>query len=357
MPASWKDWSKGDPCGLSSCRVSWHRGHKLLLLCAYWWSGCPLCLACIHTIVCNEVYIYTYMYVCIYRYLQYMYCHSNDPFCMYLYVYLLTCNHRRKFSSQTSDNMDRWKAEMGRVREEKRRRKKIKKRKSPNKEDPGARKGRKVARHSVFPMICGSGGSKSRLAKGAGAGQLARWGMKNCPPLWREAHFQVKMYKAPQLRRAFWSWDVKKCTPLWREAHFEVKVQRTDLFRALLEVEMSKKCTPLWREAHFEVKSVKNWPVQSTFGSWDVEKMHAVAVQSTFRSQKWKKLTGSEHFLTFRCGFAWQAQGIVHLVKVSKTWGFCGISKNDGRRGHLKRICKDAFLWQVQCKRHVHQSC
>ena len=51
----------------------------------------------------------------------------------------------------------------------KRRRKKIQKRKSPKKEDPGARKGRKVARHSVFPVICGSGGSKSRLAKAAGA--------------------------------------------------------------------------------------------------------------------------------------------------------------------------------------------
>ena len=58
---------------------------------------------------------------------------------------------------------------MGRVREEKRRRKKIKKRKSPKKEDPGARKGRKVTMHCVLPMICGSGGSKSRLAKAAGA--------------------------------------------------------------------------------------------------------------------------------------------------------------------------------------------
>ena len=54
---------------------------------------------------------------------------------------------------------------MGRVREEKRRRK----RKSQKKEEPGARKGRKVAKHCVFPMMCGSGGSKSRLAKAAGA--------------------------------------------------------------------------------------------------------------------------------------------------------------------------------------------
>ena len=56
--------------------------------------------------------------------------------------------------------------------------------------------------------------------------------------------------------------------------------------RRLVEVEMSKKCTPLWREAHFEVKSVKNWRSRTTFGSWDVKKVHAVVARSTFRSQK-----------------------------------------------------------------------
>ena len=44
-----------------------------------------------------------------------------------------------------------------------------KKRKSQKKEDAGARKGRKVAIHSVFPMICGSRGSNGSLAKAAGA--------------------------------------------------------------------------------------------------------------------------------------------------------------------------------------------
>ena len=39
-------------------------------------------------------------------------------------------NNRRKFRSQTSDNMDRWKAEMGRVREEKRREEDHKRRRS-----------------------------------------------------------------------------------------------------------------------------------------------------------------------------------------------------------------------------------
>ena len=45
---------------------------------------------------------------------------------------------------------------------------KSQKRKDQKKEDADARKGRKVAIHYVFPMICGSG-SKSRLAKAAGA--------------------------------------------------------------------------------------------------------------------------------------------------------------------------------------------
>ena len=53
----------------------------------------------------------------------------------------------------------------------------------------------------------------------------------------------------------------KKCTPLWREAHFEVKMLKTQGVRTTFggsDVEkVSKKCTPLWREAHFEVKSVK----------------------------------------------------------------------------------------------------
>jgi len=47
--------------------------------------------------------------------------------------------------------------------EEKRKReeKEDQRRESQKKEDAGARKCRKVAKHCVFPMICGSGGSKS----------------------------------------------------------------------------------------------------------------------------------------------------------------------------------------------------
>ena len=40
---------------------------------------------------------------------------------------------------------------------------------SQKRTDAGARKGREVAKHCVFPVFCGSGRSKSRLAKAAGA--------------------------------------------------------------------------------------------------------------------------------------------------------------------------------------------
>ena len=61
------------------------------------------------------------------------------------------------------------KAQVGRVSEEKSRSQKIRDGESQKREDAGARKGRKVAIHCVFPMIWGSGGSKSNLAKAAGA--------------------------------------------------------------------------------------------------------------------------------------------------------------------------------------------
>ena len=168
-----------------------------------------------------------------------------------------------------TDEKQRWeesdKRREEKRREEKRRRRKIKKRKSQKKEDPGARKGRKVAKHCIFPMICGSGGSKSRLAK-AGAepcGQMrdetiaCRCGAKHISKSKCTKHLMFGALLEVEMS--------KRCTPLWREA--QVKSVKTDGFRALVEVEMSKKCTPLWREAHFEVKMRKTPHVWTAFGS------------------------------------------------------------------------------------------
>ena len=207
---------------------------------------------------------------------------------------------RRKFRSQTSDNMDKWKAEVGRVREEKRRRKKIKKEKVSEE-----RRSRRAK--------AGSAGSKSRLATAAGAEPAGQ--------------MRDEQLHAAVARRCAKHMSKSKCT-------------KHIIVGPLLEVEMSKKCTPLWREAHFQVKMLKTPGDWTTFGSWDVEKVHAVVVRSTFRSQNCKKNWGirssfwrSDAVLRGRC------KGFCTLPKVSKTWGFCSISKNHGRRG----ICKDAY--------------
>ena len=191
------------------------------------------------------------------------------------------------------------------------------------------RKGRKVA-------MWGSGGSKSRLAKAAGAEPAGQMRDEKCTPLWREAHFQVKMYKSHQVRTTFVSWDVEKVHAVVAWSTFRSQnVQNTPApdhfchFRCrkcarrcgakhiskskctrhtssgpLLEVELSKKCAPLWGEAHFQVKMLKTLGLRTTFGGSDVEKVHAVVVRSTFRSQNVKNTRGSDHFWRFRCRFA-----------------------------------------------------
>ena len=193
-------------------------------------------------------------------------------------------------------------------------------------------------------MICGSGGSKSRLAKAAGAepaGQMrdeqlhavvARstfpsqnaqntpapdhfWQLrcrksarrcgakhiskskctkhtsvrpllavemsKKCTPLWREAHFQVKMYKTPASDH-FWKLRCRKSARRCGAKRIsKSKLLKTDSLGPLLEVQMSKKCTPLWREAHFQVKMLKTPGFRTTFGGSDVASLRYTTLHYT----------------------------------------------------------------------------
>ena len=90
-----------------------------------------------------------------------------------------------------------------------------------------------------------------------------------------------------------------------------------------------KNCTPLWREAHLQVKKLKAPHVRTNFGSWDVEKVHAVVARSTFRSQNVKNTRDSDHFWTLRYRFAWHAQGIVDRVQIEQSVEFCNIFNNN----------------------------
>ena len=240
--------------------------------------------------------------------------------------------------------MGRWKAEQGRGREKR----KIRRKKRKKKEDADARKGRKVAKHCVFPLIWGSGGSKGRLAKAVGAEpagqmrdeklhavvarstfasqnvqntpgsdhfwQLRCWKSarrcgakhiskskctkhtilgpllevqmsKKCTPLWREAHFQVKMYKAHHVRTCsdhFWKLRCRKSARRCGAKHIsKSKCTKHLSVGRLLEVEMWEKCTPLWREAHLEVKMLKTLGVRTTFGGSDVASLRFTTLHYT----------------------------------------------------------------------------
>ena len=84
----------------------------------------------------------------------------------YIYIYITEGSLEVKLPTIWTDGKkQRWEESEGRREEETR----SEKRKSEKKEDAGARKGRKVAKHCVVPMFWGSGGSKSRLPKAAGA--------------------------------------------------------------------------------------------------------------------------------------------------------------------------------------------
>ena len=83
----------------------------------------------------------------------------------------------------------------------------------------------------------------------------------------------------------------------------------------LLEVAMSKKCTPLWREAHFQVKMYKTHQCRTTFESCDVEKVHAVVARSTCPSQNVQNTTWSDHFWKLRCRKSARRCGAKHISK------------------------------------------
>ena len=78
---------------------------------------------------------------------------------------------------------------------------------------------------------------------------------------------------------------------------------------------MSKKCTPLWREAHFQVKMYKTLHVRATFGGSDVGKVHAVVARSTFPSQNVQNSRGSDHFWKLRCRKSARRCGAKHISK------------------------------------------
>ena len=115
---------------------------------------------------------------------------------------------------------------------------------------------------------------------------------KKCTPLWREdarSTFPSQNVQNTPAPDHFWQLRCRKSARRCGAKHIsKSKCTKHLSVGQLLDVEMSKKCTPLWREAHLEVKMCKTPQCRTTFGSSDLEKVHAVVARSTFGSQNVK---------------------------------------------------------------------
>ena len=146
-------------------------------------------------------------------------------------------------------------------------------------------------------MICGSGGSKSRLAKAAGAEPAGQMRHEKLHAVVARSTFPSQNVQNTPGSDHFWKLRCRKSARRCGAKHIsKSKCTKRLSFGPLLEVEMSKKCTPLWREAHFQVKMYKTPQLRTTFGSCDVEKVHAVVARSTFPSQNVQNTPFSDHF-------------------------------------------------------------
>ena len=138
-------------------------------------------------------------------------------------------------------------------------------------------------------MICGSGGSKSRLAKAAGAEPAGHRSDEKLHAVVARSTFPSQNVQNTRGSDHFWKLRCRKSARRCGAKHIskskctkhlsvgpllevemskkcargakhisKSKCTKHTILGPLLEVAMSKKCTPLWREAHFQVKSVKN---------------------------------------------------------------------------------------------------
>ena len=162
-------------------------------------------------------------------------------------------------------------------------------------------------------MIWGSGGSKSRLAKTAGAepaGQMrdeklhavvarSTFASEKAKSTSRSEHF-LKLRCRKSARRSgakhickskckntpgadhFWQLRCRKSARRCGAKHIcKSKCAKHTRCGPLLAVEMSKKCTPLSRKAHVEVNMYKTPGVRTTFQVSDVASLHYTTLHHT----------------------------------------------------------------------------
>ena len=133
----------------------------------------------------------------------------------------------------------------------------------------GARTGRKVAKHCVFPMICGSGGSKSRLAKAAGAEPAGQMRDEQVHVVVARCTFPSQNAQNTSASDRFWKLRFRKSARRYGAKHIsKSKCTKRTMHGPLLDVRISfrvagaRDCTPAKREGF--VVFQKRWQ------AWDI---------------------------------------------------------------------------------------
>ena len=104
-------------------------------------------------------------------------------------------------------------------------------------------------------MICCSRGSKSRLAKAAGAEPSGQMRDEKVHAVVARSAFPSQNVQSTPASEHFWKLRCGKIARRCGAKHIsKSKVLKTDSLGPLVEVQMSKMCTPLWREAHSKSK-------------------------------------------------------------------------------------------------------
>ena len=131
-------------------------------------------------------------------------------------------------------------------------------------------------------MILGSGGSKSRLAKAAGAEPAGQMRDAQLRAVVARSTFPSQNVQSTLASDHFWKLRCRKSACRCGAKQIsKSKCTKHHMFAPLLEVRMLKKCTPLRRKAHFQVKMYKTPHVRATFGGSDVASLHYTTLHYT----------------------------------------------------------------------------
>ena len=125
--------------------------------------------------------------------------------------------------------------------------------------------------------------SKSKCTKHTSSGPLfVSWDVKKVHAVVARSIFGSQNVQSTPCTDHFWKLRCRKSARRCGAKHiWKSKCTKHTTYGPLLEVQMSKKCTLLWREAHFEVKMLKAPGVRTTFGGSDVASLRFASLHYT----------------------------------------------------------------------------